>query len=171
MKLISGLAGLGVNDLVQRDMHRARRRVTAITASAAATVVAMGGLTWTALDARDEADRRRNDAEGQIEFMLTDLRDEVEKVGRLDALKVVGDRALGYYNRNQDYLDNSRSMARYSRILQYLGEIELKKLEQNKEANLEQAKFLFERAVNNTCLLYTSPSPRDQRGSRMPSSA
>ena len=24
---------------------------------------------------------------------------------------------------------------------------------------------------NNICLLYTSPSPRDQRGSRMPSSA
>ena len=25
--------------------------------------------------------------------------------------------------------------------------------------------------INNNCLLYTSPSPRDQRGSRMPSSA
>ena len=25
--------------------------------------------------------------------------------------------------------------------------------------------------LNNTCLLYTSPSPRDQRGSRMPASA
>ena len=25
--------------------------------------------------------------------------------------------------------------------------------------------------INNICLLYTSPSPRDQRGSRMPSSA
>ena len=25
--------------------------------------------------------------------------------------------------------------------------------------------------LNITCLLYTSPSPRDQRGSRMPSSA
>ena len=25
--------------------------------------------------------------------------------------------------------------------------------------------------LGNTCLLYTSPSPRDQRGSRMPSSA
>ena len=25
--------------------------------------------------------------------------------------------------------------------------------------------------IRNTCLLYTSPSPRDQRGSRMPSSA
>ena len=28
-----------------------------------------------------------------------------------------------------------------------------------------------ERTHTNTCLLYTSPSPRDQRGSRMPSSA
>ena len=27
------------------------------------------------------------------------------------------------------------------------------------------------RRVENPCLLYTSPSPRDQRGSRMPSSA
>ena len=27
------------------------------------------------------------------------------------------------------------------------------------------------RTDDNTCLLYTSPSPRDQRGSRMPSSA
>ena len=29
----------------------------------------------------------------------------------------------------------------------------------------------LESLVNETCLLYTSPSPRDQRGSRMPSSA
>ena len=30
----------------------------------------------------------------------------------------------------------------------------------------------FQRAAERTgCLLYTSPSPRDQRGSRMPSSA
>ena len=30
---------------------------------------------------------------------------------------------------------------------------------------------LLEYNISNTCLLYTSPSPRDQRGSRMPSSA
>ena len=29
----------------------------------------------------------------------------------------------------------------------------------------------WENKLNNFCLLYTSPSPRDQRGSRMPSSA
>ena len=31
--------------------------------------------------------------------------------------------------------------------------------------------FMFRDIFSNVCLLYTSPSPRDQRGSRMPSSA
>ena len=31
--------------------------------------------------------------------------------------------------------------------------------------------ILFLLALLSSCLLYTSPSPRDQRGSRMPSSA
>ena len=37
--------------------------------------------------------------------------------------------------------------------------------------NDETALVVAHDAVNKTCLLYTSPSPRDQRGSRMPSSA
>ena len=43
------------------------------------------------------------------------------------------------------------------------------------EAQARQQFFNFENqvitALAGTCLLYTSPSPRDQRGSRMPSSA
>ena len=42
------------------------------------------------------------------------------------------------------------------------------------DAVLAQGEALAEEAVDAhqfTCLLYTSPSPRDQRGSRMPSSA
>ena len=35
----------------------------------------------------------------------------------------------------------------------------------------EVASLNFAAEANYTCLLYTSPSPRDQRGSRMPSSA
>ena len=34
-----------------------------------------------------------------------------------------------------------------------------------------QGEMKNEIVPNNICLLYTSPSPRDQRGSRMPSSA
>ena len=54
-------------------------------------------------------------------------------------------------------------------------------IEKYKEGNstLNEEQFLFEHIkssepsleVWSTCLLYTSPSPRDQRGSRMPSSA
>ena len=36
---------------------------------------------------------------------------------------------------------------------------------------LDGAVRIAEWIQTNTCLLYTSPSPRDQRGSRMPSSA
>ena len=35
----------------------------------------------------------------------------------------------------------------------------------------DEAAFAIECKRLGTCLLYTSPSPRDQRGSRMPSSA
>ena len=35
----------------------------------------------------------------------------------------------------------------------------------------EVTPLLFKRYTTAACLLYTSPSPRDQRGSRMPSSA
>ena len=52
----------------------------------------------------------------------------------------------------------------------------------NKNFNVDSSLFSYEssspvnlnielRHQNKTCLLYTSPSPRDQRGSRMPSSA
>ena len=36
---------------------------------------------------------------------------------------------------------------------------------------IEYIKYLNKTKYKNDCLLYTSPSPRDQRGSRMPSSA
>ena len=39
------------------------------------------------------------------------------------------------------------------------------------EASLPEARLLFEIATREPCLLYTSPSPRDMRRSRMPSSA
>ena len=37
--------------------------------------------------------------------------------------------------------------------------------------DLKKATYLDSSALGMLCLLYTSPSPRDQRGSRMPSSA
>ena len=47
----------------------------------------------------------------------------------------------------------------------------VKKIKQGFEAREKVLSGLLTRARSLDCLLYTSPSPRDQRGSRMPSSA
>ena len=53
----------------------------------------------------------------------------------------------------------------------------LPKQQKIKEQNIKSMKIAVEQAgiqaihPDKICLLYTSPSPRDQRGSRMPSSA
>ena len=45
------------------------------------------------------------------------------------------------------------------------------RLTRSKDGTTGQALFLFEKPQALSCLLYTSPSPRDIRRSRMPSSA
>ena len=58
--------------------------------------------------------------------------------------------------------------------------IPIKNKKKNLEATIDEMrnfalnyveKFAPSKQQLKTCLLYTSPSPRDQRGSRMPSSA
>ena len=44
-------------------------------------------------------------------------------------------------------------------------------LKKNYEKAIELYDQSLNKGLNDICLLYTSPSPRDQRGSRMPSSA
>ena len=101
LKLVAGLSGVGLDALVQRDAQRRLRRVTAVTAAALAAMLVMAVLTGLALSQRREAQRQRAEAEGLVEFMLTDLRDKLKGVGRLDVLPAVNERALTYY-RKQD---------------------------------------------------------------------
>ncbi len=97
LKLVAGIAGLGLDELAQRDAQRNRQRVTAVTGAALATVLVTGLLTAAALEARKDAERQRGEAEGLVEFMLTDLRDRLKGVGRLDVMTAVNQRALHYY--------------------------------------------------------------------------
>lgn len=97
LKLVAGVVGVGLDELVQRDIQRRLRIVTAVTAVALAGMLVMALLTATAIGARREADRQRAEAEGLVEFMLTDLRDKLEGVGRLDALDAVNARIQEHY--------------------------------------------------------------------------
>lgn len=124
LKIVSGMIGVGLDEIIQRDMRRGRRRVMTITALGSAAMLIMASLTTIAISARKEAEAGRNDAEGLIEFMLTDLREKLEPVSRLDVLESVGQEAVKYYD-GQD-LDKMKddALGRRARVFNYLGEID-----------------------------------------------
>jgi tetratricopeptide (TPR) repeat protein len=123
LKLAAGMMGVGLDELVQRETQRRHRRLYAITAASVAGMLVASGLAYTAIEARDEARDQRREAEGLIGFMLGDLRQKLEPVGRLDVLDSVGTRALAYYE-GQDKLDLSdESLAQRSRALTLMGEM------------------------------------------------
>ena len=128
LKLVAGLAGVGTDALIQRDTARRLRRVTAVTAGALAAMLVMAVMTAMALTARAEAERQRAEAEGLIEFMLTDLRDRLRQVGRLDVMQAVNRRAVHYYRgREAAPPSSAQSGARQARIFQAVGEDHLEK--------------------------------------------
>ncbi len=144
LKLISGMVGLGLDDLVQRDLQRARRRVMGITTAAISTLLIMGTLTWLAIEARGEAEQGRADAEGLITFMLTDLRDNLEPVGRLDALDVVAERAKAYYDKYDLSKHDDDALGRRASVFHLLGDV------QRKLGNSAEAEYYFENAMTAT---------------------
>lgn len=69
-------------------------------------------------EARDDAEARKEQAEGVLDFMLTDLRAKLEAIGRLEILNDVGDQALAYFAAlpEEDFSEEellSRSQALY----------------------------------------------------------
>ena len=122
-KLIAGMTGVPLDALVQRDAQRQLRRVTAITVGALIAMLVMALLLVAALRARAEADRQRTEAEGLVEYMLTDLRDKLKGVGRLDVMTAVNERAMQHYGAQGDLSSLSpESLNRRARILHAMGE-------------------------------------------------
>ena len=68
------------------------------TASLAGMVIA-SGLAITAIQARDAARDQRREAEGLVAYMVGDLKDKLEPIGKLDALDGVGAKVLDYYSK------------------------------------------------------------------------
>lgn len=123
LKLAAGLMGVGLDDLAQREAQRRHRRLYLVTGASIAGMLFASGLAYTALDARDTAHEERRQAEGLIGFMLGDLRQKLEPLGRLDVLDAVGTRALSYYERQNKSDLSDASLAQRSRALSLMGEI------------------------------------------------
>lgn len=157
LKLVAGMLGVGLDDLVRRDAQRRHRRLVVTTAASIAGMAFMGALATSALIARNEAQRQRAHAEGLIEFMLTDLRKKLEPVGHLHFMDGVGSEALKYYNAQNPADLDAQSLGRRSRALRLMGEIAVQR------GNLGEALHSFQQASATTEELLTRSRNDGQR--------
>lgn len=63
LKLIAGLLGIGLDEIIRRDVQRRNRRMAVLTITSTIIAIAMGLLAAIAFDAREQEAARRADAE------------------------------------------------------------------------------------------------------------
>ena len=144
LKLVAGMLGVGLDDLVQRETTRRHRQLAWLAAGSLAGMAVTSTLAVTAIQGRDAAREQRREAEGLVGFMLGDLKDKLEPIGRLDALDAVGSRALAYYQ-HQDKGDLSdEALAQRAKALTLMGEIA------NTRGDLDGALSRYQEALAST---------------------
>jgi len=99
LKLLSGMLGVNFDTLKRRDAQRQIRRLQMTVAVALVLVLAFAGLAWYANQQRIKAVKARLEAESVLEFLLYDLREALEPVGRLDIIEKVEQRVDEYYQK------------------------------------------------------------------------
>ena len=123
LKIVAGILGVGLDDLVQRDHLRRQRRLAFVTAGSLAGMLVATVLAVTAIDARDAARDQRREAEGLVSFMLGDLKEKLEPIGKLDALDGVGSKVLAYYRKQDTSELSDAALIQRSRALGLMAKV------------------------------------------------
>ncbi|MCL6730830.1 TIR domain-containing protein [Sphingomonas hankyongi] len=141
LKLVAGMLGVGLDDLVRREQTRRQRRLAWLAAASIAGMGVTSTLAIMAVQSRDAARDQRRQAESLVAFMLGDLKDKLEPLGRLDVLDSVGARALAYYQ-NQDTAELSDdALAQRSKALTLMGQVASNRGDLAKALGFYQAAF------------------------------
>lgn len=144
LKLVAGLLGLELDEIVRRDAHRRQQQLAVFASLCGGVAVAMGALAMVAIQERDAARAERAQAEGLIEFMIGDLREKLQPAGRLDILDAIGAKAQAYYTADSSRRLDARSLGRHARVLHLLGDI------RQQRGDLPAALSMFEEASERT---------------------
>jgi tetratricopeptide (TPR) repeat protein len=124
LKLVAAMLGVGLDELVRRDERRRLLRTQIVVGASLTLAAVMSGLTVLAVQARNEAEVQRGQAEGLVEFMIGDLRKKLQPKVQLEVLGVIADRAKGYYDVQSRYHMDADALGRRARMLDLLGAIE-----------------------------------------------
>ncbi len=138
LKLAAAMLGVGYDALARRDDRRRAQRRRAAMGAMAALVAVLSGITLYAVNQRDAAIGARkiaeaaekdakfqaDEAQSLVEFMLTDLRQRLDAVGRLDILDSVAKRLLESYEKQDLATLDPDALGRRARVLLLLGEVE-----------------------------------------------
>ncbi len=96
--------------------------LVALLVSSAAAMV----LGWRAVQSEREALARRDQAEDLVSFMLLDLRDKLDRLGRLELIDEVGTQAMQYFAAVPASDLSDDELARYGTALHQLGEVRMR---------------------------------------------
>jgi tetratricopeptide (TPR) repeat protein len=153
LKLVAGMLGVGLDELVQREQTRRQRRLALLAAASLAGMAITSTLAITAIQARDAAREQRHQAESLIEFMVGDLRDKLEPIGKLDALDGVGTRVLAYYSKQDTSQLSDDALVQRSSALNLMAEVAFNR------GNLKEAQQLYQQAAAGTAeAVHRSPN-------------
>ena len=144
LKLVAGMLDVGLDDLVQRDTTRRHRRLAYLAAASLAGMTITSGLAIAAVQARDAARDQRREAEGLVAFMLGDLKDKLEPIGRLDALDGVGSRVLAYYSKQDTTELSDAALLQRARALSLTAQVAFLR------GNVDGAERLYREAMEGT---------------------
>ena len=123
LKLVAGMLGVGLDELVRREQTRRSRQLAMLAAGSLAGMAMTSTLALAAFEARNEARDQRREAEGLVAFMLGDLKDKLEPIGKLDALDGVGSRVLAYYSKQDASQLNDAALSQRSRALSLMAQV------------------------------------------------
>lgn len=144
IQIIAGMLGVGLDELVQREGKRRQQRVRMIVGALLAGMIFTSGMSLWAFQSRDAARDQRREAESLVAFMLGDLKQQLEPIGRLDALGGVGSRVLDYYSKQDTAELSDAGLVQRSQALGLTAQVAFER------GKLDQAEQLYREALEGT---------------------
>lgn len=141
LKLVAAMLGVKLSDLVRRDEKRRALRNRILVTASLSIAAFTSAMAYFAIQARNEAQVQRDQAEGLVEYMISDLREKLQPKVQLDVLGGIADRANEYYAVQSNYTMDEDALGRRTRVLKLLGDLE------QDRGNSERSLALYRQSV------------------------